>query len=55
MGANLFQIPAQSPDLNLIENIFHLVKRSLKNQAKRQRITNEMPKCIHSTIKNKGS
>ena len=36
-----FSIPPRSPDLNPIENIFHLVKRKLKLQATENNITHE--------------
>ena len=39
--ANLLQIPARSPDLNPIENLFHIVSNKLKAQAKSQKITKE--------------
>lgn len=35
------RIPARSPDLNPIENIFHLVKKQLEEEAIHLRITNE--------------
>ena len=35
------EIPPRSPDLNPIENIFHLVKRYLANEAISKRITKE--------------
>ena len=35
------EIPPRSPDLNPIENIFHLVKRYLENEAISKRITKE--------------
>ena len=41
LGAKIFKIPARSPDLNPIENFFHLVKKDLKAQAIRNRITRE--------------
>ena len=33
MGAKKFSIPARSPDLNPIENLFHLVKKKLDDDA----------------------
>ena len=33
MGAHKFSIPPRSPDMNPIENIFHLVKRRLNSDA----------------------
>ena len=41
IGAELFNIPAKSPDLNPIENVFHLVRRKLAKQALAQNITKE--------------
>ena len=32
-GAQLFCIPARSPDLNPIENVFHIVKSNLEMQV----------------------
>lgn len=39
--AEFHEIPARSPDLNPIENIFHLVKRFLENEAISKNITRE--------------
>ena len=39
VGARKFTIPARSPDLNPIENIFHIVKRRLRQDALDQQIT----------------
>lgn len=41
MKAQLLSIPARSPDLNPIENIFHLVSRQLKTDAICNNITKE--------------
>ena len=41
VGARKFTIPARSPDLNPIENIFHIVKRRLRQDALDQQITQE--------------
>jgi transposase len=41
VGAHLFSIPARSPDLNPIENVFHVVKEELRKQALDERITRE--------------
>ena len=41
IGASLIKIPARSPDLNPIENIFNNVKRKLETQAINRRITKE--------------
>ncbi len=39
IDAKFFKIPARSPDLNPIENTFHLVKKSLDNEALANNIT----------------
>ena len=39
--AQIFKIPSRSPDLNPIENVFHLVDKSLAKQAIRENITKE--------------
>lgn len=39
--AKLLEIPARSPDINCIENIFHIVKKKLLCDAKRKHITKE--------------
>ena len=36
-----FKIPARSPDLNPIENMFHLVSKQIRNDAKIRRIEHE--------------
>ena len=41
VGARKFTIPARSPDLNPIKNIFHIVKRRLCQDALDQQITRE--------------
>ena len=41
VGARKFTIPARSPDLNPTENIFHIVKRRLRQDALDQQITRE--------------
>ncbi len=41
VGARKFTIPARSPDLNPIENIFHNVKRQLQDEALYHKITKE--------------
>jgi hypothetical protein len=38
---NLFKIPPRSPDINVIENLFHSVKKSLAKQAKQSALTRE--------------
>ena len=41
ISAKKMGIPARSPDLNPIENVFHLVKRKLQDDAIEQQITKE--------------
>lgn len=41
VGCRLFQIPPRSPDLNPIENIFHLIGKQLKKDAKELNIVHE--------------
>ena len=41
VGARKFTIPARSPDLNPIENVFHNVKRQLQDDALSKQITKE--------------
>eukprot|EP00111_Clytia_hemisphaerica_P007141 TCONS_00020741-protein len=41
LGGHLFCIPARSPDINPIENFFHLVGKQLKRQALEQKIISE--------------
>ena len=41
IGATCLKIPARSPDLNPIENVFHNVKRELQQQALNKKITKE--------------
>ena len=41
VNALIFRIPSRSPDLNIIENFFHLVSNDLKKQAITQNITSE--------------
>lgn len=41
IGAEMFGIPARSPDLNPIENMFHMVRRQLKDDAIEKKIEHE--------------
>ena len=41
LDANLFPIPPRSPDINPIENIFHMVRKTLTQDAMEQNITQE--------------
>ena len=54
--AKLLEIPARSPDLNPIENVFHLVKRALRDEAIAQCIEAEsfsqFQERVVRTIKN---
>ena len=52
IGAKLFSIPPRSPDLNPIENVFHLVKRNLKKQATEKKITYELVEQYAQRIEN---
>ena len=55
-GAKLMAIPPRSPDLNPIENIFHLVKRMLQQDAIKKNITfetyEEFSERVMTTFKN---
>ena len=39
--AYLFKIPPRSPDINPIENVFHLVSKKIRSDAKNNNITKE--------------
>ena len=41
IGSELLSIPPRSPDINPIENLFHLVRRELDRQALTGNITHE--------------
>ena len=41
VGGEMFAIPARSPDLNPIENLFHLCKRRLRNDAIQKQLEEE--------------
>lgn len=55
IGCKLFKIPARSPDLNPIENIFHLVGKKIRQDALDQNIQHEnfeeFSKRVKNTIK----
>ena len=55
-GARLMAIPTRSPDLNPIENIFHLLKRMLQQDAIKKNITFEtyekFSESVMTTFKN---
>ena len=50
ISANMMEIPPRSPDLNPIENIFHNVKRTLRKEAIRQKITYEQYTAFSARI-----
>lgn len=54
LGCEMFGIPARSPDLNPIENIFHTVRKQLKQDAIDRQIEKEtyvqFCKRVHETI-----
>ena len=56
IGARIFPIPPRSPDINPIENFFHLVKTKLNKDALEQNITKEsyqeFSNCVKETILN---
>ena len=45
LGCRMFAIPRRSPDVNPIENIFHLVRKKLQHDALRSKITKDF-RCI---------
>ena len=51
VNAKLFRIPARSPDLNPIENFFHLVSRKLEKDSKKRNITKESKEQFEQRIK----
>ena len=46
VGGQVFSIPARSPDLNPIENLFNLVVKALKKEAIHKNITHETFKML---------
>lgn len=56
VSCEMFAIPARSPDLNPIENMFHLIRKQLKEDAIKQSIQHETYKefsqRVHTTITN---
>ena len=46
----LHPIPSHSPDINPIENVFHLVKKMLQKQAIEQNITNESFNAFNTQV-----
>ena len=56
LGCRMFAIPPRSPDVNPIENIFHLVRKKLQDDALKGKITKEtfaaFSERMKHTIKN---
>ena len=56
LGVEIHSIPQRSPDINPIENVFHLLDRKLRSEAVHQNITNEsyqeFSARVKSTIEN---
>lgn len=50
MDISLFEIPARSPDLNCIENLFHQMKQVLRKQAREYNITNESKEAFAARV-----
>jgi len=46
----MFSITARSPDLNPIENMFHIVKRQLKDDALEKKIEKETYKEVSARV-----
>ncbi len=44
------KIPVRSPDLNPIENIFHIVKKQLEEEAINMRLTKESFENFHNRV-----
>eukprot|EP00111_Clytia_hemisphaerica_P009953 TCONS_00029126-protein len=51
LGAHLFCIPACSPDLNPIENFFHLAGKALREEALEKQITSETIEEFSARVK----
>lgn len=51
LGAHLFCIPARSPDLNPIENFFHLAGKALRQEAITKQITSETKEEFSARVK----
>lgn len=51
VGCKLFSIPPRSPDVNPIENLFHLVRKQLSNDALSKNITKENFKQFSARVK----
>ena len=51
LGVEVHSIPQRSPDINPIENVFHLLDRKLRSEAVEQNITNESYKEFSARVK----
>ena len=51
LGVDVHSIPPRSPDINPIENVFHLLDRKLRSEAVEQNITNESFKEFSARVK----
>ena len=51
LGVEVHSIPPRSPDINPIENVFHLLDRKLRSEAIEQNITNESYKEFSARVK----
>ena len=51
IGARMFSIPPRSPDINPIENFFHLVKKQLNRDALEQNIMQESYRQFSDHVK----
>ena len=51
LGVEVHSIPPRSPDINPIENVFHLLDRKLRSEAVEQNITNESYKEFSARVK----
>ena len=52
MGAEVCSIPARSPDLNPVENVFNNIRRELRNDAKTKRIVHETYQEFGTRVRN---
>ena len=52
VGCRLFEIPSRSPDINPIENLFHLIQRHLTEDAPQYNITKETYEEFSNQVKN---
>ena len=52
LGAEMVSIPARSPDINCIENFFHLVGKALVEDTKNKNITKETFEQFSARVQN---